>query len=1092
MHFSDGVPIDERTYFEKVIEDAMEGIVIADTKGRLLRVNNEFKRIFGFGDEDIVGRTIDDLIVPTEDRSSAASITQRVATGEKVAFESVRQRKDGQAIYVSVIASPILVGGELRAICGIYRDISQGERILEELRTSERRFQDIALSSGDFIWEVDCRGVYTFASGKVKQILGYEPAEIVGKTPFDLMPSPEAVRVRHYFERIASEKRPIVDFVNWNQAKDGRLVCLVTNGLPMLNAESELLGYRGMDKDITEPRQTETQFLKQNMLLDGINRLLQKVFTGETDTDLAAFCLRLAEELTNSRFGFIGDLNEQDRLDPLAVSDPGREDCRIPKPGARSLLADMPIRGLWSESIRLGRSQIINEPSSHAARAGTPAGHPEISNLLTVPLRYGQKTSGVIALANKPGGYDGDDQRAIEALGTAYGEALNRKRTEEDLKRETTKLSAIISGIDEGVLFADADDRIIEVNNYFLELFRRERSELMGRNLREIDLGESFEGLAARAADLRRSGEFKPIEIQRTLDNKEITFHIKPLYSDRGYLGLILNLVDVSEQVRARKEALEASRTKSEFLAIISHEIRTPMNGILGMTELALDTSLTPEQKDYLTGIRSSAESLLLLINDILDFSRIEARRVELEATVFDLQDLLYETLSPLAIQAHRNKLDLVCWVDPATPARLLGDPGRLRQILINLVGNAIKFTEKGDVVVSVETASRTDDDIVLHFMIADTGIGVPEEKQRVIFDSFAQADSSMTRKYGGSGLGLAISTQLVGLLGGRIWVESVVGTGSKFHFTVHLVPAPEEAAQDEESILRQTGGRPVLVIEDNANCRRTIRQTVASWGIRTVEAATADEGTLALDDAEKNRRPFAAVLLDGSLPGHDSFVMLDYIRDHPELARSFIMMMSTTSHSVDASPWVRVGVSSHLSKPVKPRDLVKRMREALGIDDGRKEQPPPLEKPPVSDNRKTFYRVLIAEDNLVNQRVAIYMLEKQGHLVRGVMDGMEALKALDKGVFDLLLMDVQMPRLDGLKATRMIRDRELSTSAHLPIIAMTANAMKGDREKCLEAGMDDYVSKPLNAKQLAEAILRVMNRQAAAAAPQAFQDGQS
>ncbi len=465
----------------------------------------------------------------------------------------------------------------------------------------------------------------------------------------------------------------------------------------------------------------------------------------------------------------------------------------------------MPARGLWSESIRLGSSQFINEAAGHPGRAGTAAGHPQITNLLTVPLKLGLKTTGVIALANKPGGYDGDDQRAMEALGTAYVEALNRKRTEEDLKRETTKLSAIISGIDEGVLFTGADDRIIEVNNYFLDLFGKQRPDIMGRHLRELDLGETFEGLAARAAELKQSGGSRPLELQKTVGSKEITLRIKPLFSDRGYLGVILNLVDVSEQVRARKEAMDASRIKSEFLATISHEIRTPMNGILGMTELALDTSLTPEQKEYLTGIRSSAESLLSLINDILDFSRIEAKRVELESTDFDLQDLLYGALSPLAIQAHRNKLDLACCVDPTTPARLIGDPGRLRQVLINLVGNAIKFTEKGDVVVSVEPvepASPADKDAMLRFSIADTGIGIPEDKQRIIFDSFAQADSSMTRKYGGSGLGLAISSQLVGLLGGRIWVESAVGKGSTFHFTAHFMLLRRGAG-------RRRGGRP-------------------------------------------------------------------------------------------------------------------------------------------------------------------------------------------------------------------------------------------------------------------------------------------
>lgn len=1078
---------------EKIIENAQEGIVIADTQGRLLRVNDEFKRIFGFDSDDLAGRTIDDLIVPAEDRSSAASLTRRVAAGEKVAFESVRRKKDGSAVHVSVIAAPIMVDGELQAIFAIYRDITQRERILEELRRSERRFQDIALSSGDFIWEIDRAGVYTFASGKVRPILGYDPEEIMGRTMFDLMPPPEAARVRNYFERMAFEKRPVADFVNWNVAKDGHLVCLVTNGLPILGPNGELLGYRGTDKDITEPRQAEAQFLKQNMLLEGINRLLQKVFAAETDTELASFCLKLAEDLTNSRFGFIGELNERGRLDTLAVSDPGWEACRIPKREADSLIGGTPIKGLWGEAIRLGRPLIINDPSSHPARQGTPEGHPEILNLLTVPLKHGQKIRGVIALANKPGGYDSDDQRAMEALGTAYIEALNRKRTEEDLKRETAKLSAIISGIDQGVLYADAEDRIIEVNSSFVELCRRPRADLMGRNLWELDLGESFAGLKAQAAEFRRAGDYRPLEVQATLGDKEIILRVKPLYSYHRYQGLILNLLDVSELVRARKEAMEASRTKSEFLAMISHEIRTPMNGILGMTELALDTSLSPEQRDYLAGIRSSAESLLSLINDLLDFSRIEAKKVDLEFTTFDLQELLHDTLTPLAIQAYRNKLDLVCSVDPALPSRLIGDPGRLRQIIINLVGNAIKFTAKGEVVVSVEPASQRDDDIELHFIVADTGIGIPEDKRRVIFESFIQGDSSMTRQYGGSGLGLSISSQLVGLLGGRIWVESTVGKGSRFHFTARCTRAPKDAEKDAADHVPQTDGRPVLIIDDNASFRRATRDTLASWGVTAVEAATADAAVHFLDDAEGARRPFAVVLLDARLPGNDSFTMLDYIKEHPGLGPTMIMMMSTSSHRVDATPWVRVGVTAHLVKPVMPRELAKKMREVLGVETQSDEPAaaPPAAEPPVPPYHQALYRVLIAEDNLVNQRVAIYMLEKQGHLVRGAMDGAEAIATLDKGVFDLVLMDVMMPKLDGLKATRMIRDKEKTTGRHLPIIAMTANAMKGDREKCLEAGMDDYVSKPLNAKQLADTIARVMSRHPPATESEPLMDGQ-
>jgi PAS domain S-box-containing protein len=1090
MTLSLGIPIEGRLYFEKIFEEAMEGIVIADGSGRLLRVNGEFKRIFGFTDDDLVGRTIDELIVPPEDLSSAASITQRVAAGEKAAFESVRRRKDGRAIQVSVIACPILIEGELRAIYGIYRDISEQKKIMEDLRLSQERFQDIAMSSADFIWELDSDGVYTFATGKVRQILGYDPEEIVGRSAFDLMPKSEATRVRHYFQRIALEKRPIVDFVNWNLAKDGRLVCLLSNGLPILDAQNELRGFRGMDKDITEPRQAETQFLKQNMLLEGINKLLQKVFTGESDSELATFCLRLAEELTNSRLGFIGELNDRGLLDTLAISPPGESECRVPRLRGPDLLKNMRVRGLWGEGIRLETSQIINHPGVHPARVGTPEGHPELLDVLSVPLRYGGKTCGVLVLANKPAGYDRDDQRAVEALATAYVEALNRKRTEEVLKRETSKLSAIISGIDEGVLFADADDRIVEVNNCFLMLFGKARTQLMGQMIGALDFGVSLTDLEGRVRKFRENPGSPPIETQQTLGEREVILRIKPLYSEGIYHGLIMNLLDVSELVRARRDAMSASTAKSEFLANISHEIRTPMNGILGMTELALDTNLTPEQKEYLKGIKSSAESLMTLINDILDFSKIEAKKVELESTPFDLEDLLYEALGPLAIQAHRNKLDLVCSIAPDLDTHLVGDPGRLRQILINLVGNAIKFTEKGEVVVGVDLASRRGNDLVLHFVIADSGIGIPEDKQRVIFDVFAQADSSMTRKYGGTGLGLAISSQLVGLLGGRIWVESAEGKGSKFHFTAHFSPGPDVVRETAREPRPELGGRPILVIEDGASSRHVIRQFASRWAAEVVEAASADEAIVALDEAREARRAFTAVLLDGSLPGHDSFVMLDYVKDNPEIAPSIIMMMSSTSNRVDTSPWLRVGISAHLSKPVKAGELAKKLLEVLGQTVEPSDQGPPAQDRPAAALRQT-YRILIAEDNLVNQRVAIYMLEKQGHQVQGVSNGEEALAALEKGNFELVLMDVQMPKMDGINATRHIRLKEKATGLHIPIVAMTAHAMKGDREKCLEAGMDDYVSKPLNAKQLSETVLRVMTQHPARAGARELQDGE-
>jgi PAS domain S-box-containing protein len=1068
-------PLREKAYFENLVEYAMEGIIIADKEGRVLRANDEFQRIFGYAAEEIFGRALDDLIVPQDQMEAAVSITQRVIRGEKVAFETVRRRKDGRTIPVSVIASPIFAGGELEAVFGIYRDISDQKRILEELRKSEKRFQDIALSSADWIWEVDANGIFTFASGKVKQILGYESEEILGKTPFDLMPKNEAARVRQIYNQLMAERQPFIDLVNWNLSKNGRLVCLQTNAVPILDDKNGLIGYRGMDKDITERRYSETQILKQNMLLEAINKLLQKSISDESDSDLAAFCLHLAESLTDSKFGFIGEVNARARLDTISMSDPGWEACRIPKSNAPILINNMKIRGLWAEALKDGKAHLINSPATHPARVGIPIGHPEIHNLLVVPLKHADQPTGVLALANKDGGYDRDDQKAVEALATAFVEALDRKRAEEAIKKETGKLTAIISGIEEGVVYADTADRIVEVNDYFLRVLKKDKSQLLGQTLWDVHLGEVLDTLKAYIETFRKTINSPPVEVQRTLADREVMFRIKPTYVNGEYGGLILNLVDVSELVRVRKEALAASKAKTDFLTNISHEIRTPMNGILGMTELALDSNLTPEQREYLRGIKSSAESLMTLINDILDFSKIEARKLEIEKTPFNLEDLIFETLAPLAIQAHKNKLDLVCAIPPRLNADIIGDPGRLRQILINLVGNAVKFTEKGEVVVSVEEETRGGDTILLHFAIADTGIGIPEDKQKIIFDVFAQADSSMTRKYGGTGLGLAISSQLVDLLGGRIWVESAVHRGSQFHFTARFMIPQREVQTPSLRPKMLFADLPFLLIEDSASSRRVISDWGAFWGLKVREAESADQAIVILDDAKERNKPFQIILLDANLPGHDSFVILDYIKDNPELARSMIMMMSSSSNRVDASPWLKVGISAHLGKPIKPSELKNSILNVLGL------APKPLEPivqgpEPGALPVRHAYRILIAEDNLVNQRVAIYMLEKQGHQVTGAMNGEEALAALEKENFELILMDVQMPKMDGFQATRLIRDKEKETGLHLPVIAMTAHAMKGDREKCLAVGMDDYIAKPLNVKQLSETIARVMS----------------
>ncbi len=662
-----------------------------------------------------------------------------------------------------------------------------------------------------------------------------------------------------------------------------------------------------------------------------------------------------------------------------------------------------------------------------------------------------------------------------------FWDVTHRFQLEEARRQSDARFRRLVESNIIGVIIARLDGTILDANGAFLQMVGYTREDLERRRLDWHDLIAPGRPFLTGETEmlLRREGRCPPWETEFIhLRGYRIPALVGVAMLEGAQDECVCFVLDITDRKKMENDLKEAklladaaNQAKSQFLANMSHEIRTPMNAIIGLTELVLNSSLTNQQREYLKMVLDSAESLLQIINDVLDFSKIEAGKMELVKEEFHLREEIGNAMKTLAIRAHSKQLELAYELDPRIPERLRGDVGRLRQVVVNLVGNAIKFTEQGEVVLSGRLEAEDESSVRLLFAVRDTGIGIPFEKQQMIFSPFVQVDASSTRRYGGTGLGLAIANRLVALMNGQLWVESRPGEGSTFYFTCQfdraqpnggLPPLPEELQSAR-----------ILVVDDNHTNRRILEQMLATWQLEHQGAASAGEALRMLIEATEAGRPYDLVVTDARMPGQDGFFLVASLRQIDSLAHTPVVMLTSGDHPEDRQRCEQVGVVAHLLKPVKQSELLDVLLDVLCGDGKRFTVDLPSTIP--SGRIDQPLHVLVAEDSLINQRFIRALLEQYGHRVTVARDGRQVVQALEQQEFDAVLMDVQMPEIDGYQATQEIRQREIASGKHVPIIAMTAHAMQGDRERCLAAGMDDYVAKPVRASELFAAIQRVL-----------------